>query len=86
MKMDTLNLMKKKSFKGKVIFGMENDKEIVIENLNDMPFLDTTLLNYLENKEKAYNAKIEALENIIDTQKQIIDNLTSAIKTLNGGV
>ena len=86
MTINELKELEKKSYKGKVFFIMENGKYYVVENIAILPFKDTTLGEYIQNLENGYNAKIEGLENIIDTQKQIIDNLTSAIKTLNGGV
>ena len=86
MTINELKELEKKSYKGKVFFIMENGKYYVVENIAILPFNDTTLGEYIQNLENGYNAKIEGLENIIDKQKQIIDNLTSAIKTLNGGV
>ena len=58
----------------------------VCDNIANLPLNDTTLGKYLTDKENAYNSKLEALENTIDKQDKIIKELTSAIKTLNGGV
>lgn len=58
----------------------------VCDNIANLPLNDTTLGNYLTDKENAYNKKIEALESTIDKQDKIIKELVSAIKTLNGGV
>lgn len=83
MKMDTFNELKEKSKNGKVFIVMENGKNIVCENINDLPFLSTTLGEYITNLEKGYNDKLEALEDKAEKQEKIINELTSALRTLN---
>lgn len=85
MKMNTFNELKQKSKKGKCFIVMENEQNEVCEKLDNLRFKDTTLINYLSQLENDYNAKLEALESKIDKQDKIIQELISAIKTLNGG-
>lgn len=63
-----------------------NGKWVVCDNIANLPFNDTTLGKYLTEKENAYNEQLEALHNKVDKQDKIINELFSAIKTLNGGV
>ena len=86
MEMNSFNELKKESKSGKVFLVMENGKHIIIKDLAVLPFKDTTLGEYLEELETSYNAKIEGLEAKIDKQDKIINELISAIKTLNKGV
>lgn len=58
----------------------------VCDNIANLPLNDTTLGKYLTDTENAYNSKLEALQQTIDKQDKIIQELVSAIKTLNGGV
>lgn len=58
----------------------------VCDNIANLPLNDTTLGKYLTDKENTYNEKIEVLQQTIEKQDKIIKELTSAIKTLNGGV
>ena len=64
---------------------LENGEWKVCNDLSILPFKDTTLGNYLTDKENAYNSKLEALQDKVDKQEAIIKELVSAIKTLNGG-
>ena len=86
MKMDTFNELKEKSKNGKVFIVMENGKNIVCENINDLPFLSTTLGEYMKDLEKGYNEKIQALQNKVSKLDAINKELQSALKTLNKGV
>jgi len=83
MTTNKFNELKNKSKNGKVFLVMENGQHIVITDIAVLPFLDTTLGNYLEDLENSYNDKINALESKIDKQDKIIQELVSAIKTLN---
>ena len=58
----------------------------VCDDIAILPLNDTTLGKYLQDKENAYNEKLEALQQTIDKQDKIIKELVSAIKVLNGGV
>lgn len=62
-----------------------NNEWVVCNNLKDLPLFDTTLGKYLEDKENAYNDKLEALQEQVNKQQLIINELVKAIKTLNGG-
>lgn len=64
---------------------LDNGEWKVCDNIAILPLNDTTLGKYLQDKENAYNSKIEALQQTIDKQDKIIKELVSAIKTLNGG-
>ena len=86
MKMNTFNELKQKSKNGKCFIVMENEQNEVCEKLDNLGFKDTTLINYLTELENGYKSKIEALESKIDKQDKIIQELISAIKTLNKGV
>ena len=83
MTTNKFNELKNESKNGKVFLVMENGEHIVITDIAVLPFLDTTLGNYLEDLENSYNAQIIALESKIDKQEKIIKELVSAIKTLN---
>jgi len=83
MTTNKFNELKNASKKGKVFLVMENGQHIVIKDIAVLPFKDTTLGNYLEELENAYNDKISVLESKIDKQDKIIQELVSAIKTLN---
>ena len=86
MTTNTFNELKKKSYEKPVFLVMVDGKNIVIDNLQDLGFKDSTLGKYLEQLETSYNAKIKGLESKIDKQDKIIQELISAIKTLNKGV
>lgn len=86
MKMNTFNELKKASKKKPSFLVMENEEHKVVSELDNLGFKDTTLAKYLEQLETSYNAKIEGLESKIDKQEKIIQELISAIKTLNKGV
>ena len=77
----------KKQGKNKIVFQiLDNGEWVVCDNIAILPFNDTTLGEYLEQKENAYNERLEALEKRCDKQDAIIKELVEAIKTLNGGV
>ena len=77
----------KQSSKNKPSFQyLDNGEWKVCDNIAILPFNDTTLGKYLIEKENAYKEKIEALEKHCEKQEAIINELLSAIKTLNGGV
>ena len=86
MNINELNELKRKSHKGKCFLIMENERYQVVEDIAILPYKNTTLGKYLEDLETSYNAKLEGLENKIDKQDKIIQELISAIKTLNKGV
>ena len=86
MNINELNELKRKSHKGKCFLIMENERYQVVEDIAILPFKDTTLGKYLEDLETSYNADKKALEERIDKQDKIIQELISAIKTLNKGV
>ena len=86
MKMNTFNELKQKSKKGKCFIVMENEQNEVCEKLDLLRFKDTNLIEYINNFETSYNGEIQALQEKIDKQDKIINELISAIKTLNGGV
>lgn len=86
MNINELNELKRKSHKGKCFLIMENERYEVVEDIAILPYKNTTLGNYLEEKETSYNADKKALEERIDKQDKIIQELISAIKTLNKGV
>lgn len=86
MKMNTFNELKKASNKKASFLVMINEENKVVSELDNLGFKDTTLINYLTELENSYNAKIEGLEAKIDKQDKIIQELISAIKTLNKGV
>ena len=86
MKMNTFNELKKASNKKASFLVMINGENKVVSELDNLGFKDTTLINYLTELETSYNAKIKALESKIDKQDKIIQELISAIKTLNKGV
>lgn len=76
----------KQSSKNKPSFQyLDKGEWKVCNDLSILPYRDTTLGNYLTDKENAYKSKIEALQSTIDKQDKIINELISAIKTLNGG-
>lgn len=77
--------LKEKSKNGIVFQVLVNGKWVVCDNIAILPLNDTTLGKYLEEKENAYNSKIEALEKRCEKQEAIIKELVSAIKTMNGG-
>ena len=83
MTTNEFNELKEKSKKGKVFFVMLNGKNYVCENLNDLPFLNTTLKEYTRELENGYNAKIEALEKRCDKLEAINAELIKALETLN---
>ena len=75
-----------KSSKNKPSFQvLVNGEWVVCDNIAILPLNNTTLGKYLEEKENAYNLKIEALEKRCEKQEAIIKELVSAIKTMNGG-
>jgi len=77
----------KKSSKVKPSFQyLDNGEWKVCDNIEILPYKDTTLGKYLTDKENALNDKIEALEKQNEKQQLIIDELVKMIKTLNGGV
>ena len=84
--MNTFNELKKASNKKASFLVMINEENKVVSELDNLGFKDTTLINYLTELENSYNAKIEGLEAKIDKQDKIIQELISAIKTLNKGV
>ena len=86
MKMNTFNELKKASNKKASFLVMINGENVVVSELDNLGFKDTTLINYLTELENAYKSKIEGLEAKIDKQDKIIQELISAIKTLNKGV
>lgn len=76
-----------KSSKSKPSFQyLDNGEWKVCDNIAILPFNDTTLGKYLTEKENAYKERLEALEKCCNKQEAIINELLSAIKTLNGGV
>lgn len=73
-----------KQGKNKKVFQiLVNGKWVVCDNIAILPLNDTTLGEYLQEKENAYKSKIEALEKRCDKQEAIINELIQAIKTLN---
>lgn len=64
---------------------LDNGQWKVCDNIAILPLENETLGKYLQDKENAYNEKLEALQSTIDKQDKIIKELVSAIKTLNGG-
>ena len=62
-----------------------NNEWKVCDNIAILPFGNETLGKYLQDKENAYNSRIEALGNDLKKQNEIIINLVEAIKKLNGG-
>ena len=83
MDINTFNELKKKSYNKKVFLVMENGEQVIIEDLKDMPFLNTTLGIHLKGMDVFYKEQIKELQDKIDKQDKIIKELTSAIKTLN---
>ena len=65
---------------------LDNGEWKVCDNIANLPLNDTTLGKYLTDKENAYNKEIKALQDKVNKQDKIIKELSSAIKTLNGGV
>jgi len=86
MKMNTFNELKKASKEKPSFLVMENEEHKVVSELDNLGFKDSTLAKYLEQLENSYNDKIKGLESKIDKQDKIIQELISAIKTLNKGV
>ena len=84
--MNTFNELKKASNKKASFLVMINEENVVVSELDNLGFKDTTLINYLTELETSYKSKIEGLEAKIDKQDKIINELISAIKTLNKGV
>jgi len=83
MTMNKINELKEKSKNKNCFLYMKNGEWFVCEDIAILPFKDTSLGEYIESKEKAYNDKIEALESKVEKQDKIINELISAIKTLN---
>ena len=83
MNTNTFNELKKASKKGKVFLVMENGQHIIVNDIKDLPYKNTTIGLYLEQLETSYNDKIKALESKIDKQDKIIKELVSAIDSLN---
>ena len=76
----------KQSSKNKPSFQyLENGEWKVCNDLSLLPYGNTTLGKYLNGMDVFYNVKIKELQDKIDKQDKIINELISAIKTLNGG-
>lgn len=86
MNINELNELKRKSHKGKCFLIMENERYQVVEDIAILPYKNTTLGIHLQGMYVFYNEQIEALNERIDKQDKIIQELISAIKTLNKGV
>lgn len=83
MNTNTFNELKKASKKGKVFLVMENGQHIIINDIKDLPYKNTTIGIHLEQLETSYNDKIKALESKLDKQDKIIKELRNAIDSLN---
>jgi len=83
MDINIFNEFKKKSYSKKVFLVMENGEQVIIDDLKDMPFLNTTLEIYLKGMDNFYKEQIKDLQETIDKQDKVIKELISAIKTLN---
>jgi len=77
--------LKDKSKNGYVFQILINGEWVVCDNIAILPLGNETLGKYLQDKENAYKEKIEALEKRLSKQEAIINELVSAIKTMNGG-
>lgn len=86
MKMNTFNELKKASKEKPSFLVMENGEHKVVSELDNLGYGNTTLRVYLEGMNVFYKKQISDLESKIDKQEKIIQELISAIKTLNKGV
>lgn len=83
MKMDTFNELKKESFKKPSFLVMENGKNKVVNELDDLGFKGKKLIDYINELENGYNDKIKALEERLNNVEQINKELLEAVKSLN---
>lgn len=65
---------------------LDNGEWKVCDDISKLPYKNTTLGIHLEGMALFYKEQLEALHNKVDKQDKIIEELTKAIKTLNGGV
>ena len=86
MKMNTFNELKKASNKKASFLVMINEENKVVSELDNLGYGNTTLRVYLEGMNIFYKQQISDLQAKIDKQDKIIQELISAIKTLNKGV
>ena len=86
MKMNTFNELKKASNKKASFLVMINEENVVVSELDNLGYGNTTLRIKLDGMDAFYKGKIQELQAKIDKQDKIIQELISAIKTLNGGV
>ena len=77
--------LKKSSLTNPSFQVLINGEWVVCNNIEILPYKDTTLGKYLLERENAYNDKLEALQEQVNKQQLIINELVKAIKTLNGG-
>ena len=64
---------------------LENGERKVCNDLSILLYKNTTLGIYLNGMDIFYKDQIKELQDKIDKQDKIINELISAIKTLNGG-
>lgn len=77
----------KKAGKNKIVFQiLKNGEWVVCDDISILPFKNTTLGIHLDGMDNFYKEQINSLKETIDKQDKIIQELISAIKTLNGGV
>lgn len=86
MKMNTFKELEKASKKKLSFLIMENGEHKVVSELDNLGYGNTTLRVYLEGMNTFYKQQISDLQAKIDKQDKIIQELISAIKTLNKGV
>ena len=86
MKMNTFNELKKTSKEKPSFLVMENEEHKVVSELDNLGYGNTTLRVYLEGMNTFYKQQISDLQAKIERQDKIINELISAIKTLNKGV
>ena len=82
MTTNTFNELKKKSYEKPVFLVMIDGKNIVIDNLQDLGFKDSTLGKYLEQLEKVLNGKTLKDLNYPETLlvRDIVENFAKIIK------
>lgn len=86
MKMNTFNELEKASMKKPSFLIMENGEHKVVSELDNLGYGNTTLRIKLDGMDAFYKQQISDLQSKIDKQDKIIQELISAIKTLNKGV
>lgn len=83
MNTNELNELKKQSKNGIAFMVMLNGKYLVINDIKDLPYCDTTLKAYLDSMDAFYKEQLQELQNKSDKQDKIINELINAIKELN---